>query len=67
MADLLESIAAEIEARRAKLKPMIVEHERLQAAAAALDRTGRYRRPEPRSTRGRPGPCRDPLRVSDPP
>jgi hypothetical protein len=37
VADLLESVVAEIEARRAKLKPVIAEYERLQAAAAALD------------------------------
>lgn len=36
MADLLESIAAEIEVRQAKLKPTVVEYKRLQIAAAAL-------------------------------
>ena len=36
MADLLESIVVEIETRQAKLKPVIAEYERLQAAAAAL-------------------------------
>ena len=33
---MLESIAAEIEARLAKLKPMVAEYKRLQAAAGAL-------------------------------
>lgn len=41
MADLFESVAAEIEARQAKLKPVIAEYERLRTAAAALDGVGR--------------------------
>jgi hypothetical protein len=48
VADLLESIAAEIEARQAKLKPIVAEYERLQAAAAAL---GPQHPPQPGAAR----------------
>jgi hypothetical protein len=36
MADLLDRITSEIDTRRAELRPLIEEHDRLQAAIAAL-------------------------------
>jgi DNA-binding transcriptional ArsR family regulator len=74
-ADLLTTVAAQIEARREQLRPAVVEYEQLLSAAAALDAEDRRRavgqeigtaREAPSVVRAAPAPAKAPARKVPP-